>query len=473
MSVPLNTNQYEHIIIGAGIAGLSAAYRLSKAGKRVLVLEKSDRLGGAFDSRKYKSSIYEFGPNTLLSNSAELNKLIEELGLETLRSSFKKSKRFLYLRKKLIEVPSGPQILISDLLLPQAKFRILLEPFSSRKSAEEDESVWDFIGRKFGQEAALITASFLQGVWGGDAEALSAISTLKKLKDIEARDQSILLHGLQRIFQQKKNLDLVSFPEGMQSLTERLTELIRAKGSEIITGAELVSLESTQKDYGISYSLVFRDKSGCEHKIVSPSLMLATKAYESAELLRNISPILAEELSGIEYAPIALVAYTLPKNLFTINAEINQVRKSHRKLEGFGYITGLDAGFQSLGMIWSSELFPERNLQDEYLMVSFLGGAKNPGIIKESGDLIQQRAIQEQITILSPWSVREITHKDFNLLDFKLIAKAIPQYNLGHQCRRKNILMELEKFPGLQLYGNYLDGVSVVDTISKSLGDRR
>ncbi|MFN9915903.1 MAG: NAD(P)-binding protein, partial [Pirellulaceae bacterium] len=58
---------YDFIIVGGGISGLYAAYELNKKGFNVLVLEKAATVGGTWNSVQYKTSIYELGPNTVLS----------------------------------------------------------------------------------------------------------------------------------------------------------------------------------------------------------------------------------------------------------------------------------------------------------------------------------------------------------------------------------------------------------------------
>ncbi|MDD9893341.1 MAG: FAD-dependent oxidoreductase, partial [Gammaproteobacteria bacterium] len=46
MSVSAHDTEYDVCVIGAGLSGLTAARELARVGKRVLVLEARDRLGG-------------------------------------------------------------------------------------------------------------------------------------------------------------------------------------------------------------------------------------------------------------------------------------------------------------------------------------------------------------------------------------------------------------------------------------------
>ena len=74
------------IVIGAGIAGLSAAYHLKSAGVEVLVLEGRDRIGGrVWTSRDFADIPVEFGAELIHGRSAEVNtwEWVRKLGLST------------------------------------------------------------------------------------------------------------------------------------------------------------------------------------------------------------------------------------------------------------------------------------------------------------------------------------------------------------------------------------------------------
>src|SRR5204863_6672725 len=51
-------------VVGAGIAGLVIAYRLARAGARVVVLEELDAPGGVIRSQRWEGALVEGGPNS-------------------------------------------------------------------------------------------------------------------------------------------------------------------------------------------------------------------------------------------------------------------------------------------------------------------------------------------------------------------------------------------------------------------------
>ena len=81
--------KYDCVIIGAGLAGLSCAHNLSKAGKKILVLDKNTHVGGRLQSIVYNNTyIVDQGFQTVLSSYEELKNLDldDDLKLHTFNS---------------------------------------------------------------------------------------------------------------------------------------------------------------------------------------------------------------------------------------------------------------------------------------------------------------------------------------------------------------------------------------------------
>ena len=76
---------YDTVVIGAGISGLSLAHYVKKAGYKVLVLEKSARIGGSFHSTKFggDNSGYwlELGAHTCYNSYRNLISIMEDCGI--------------------------------------------------------------------------------------------------------------------------------------------------------------------------------------------------------------------------------------------------------------------------------------------------------------------------------------------------------------------------------------------------------
>ena len=76
-------NDADYVIIGAGVAGLSAAYALKKRGATVLVLEARDHVGGRTWSGQLEGAEVDWGGEWIGEGQPRIYALIKELGLRT------------------------------------------------------------------------------------------------------------------------------------------------------------------------------------------------------------------------------------------------------------------------------------------------------------------------------------------------------------------------------------------------------
>jgi len=77
------SNSYDTVVVGAGVTGLTTAYRLAQAGQRVLVLEARDRVGGRLRTDAHNDSSFEIGGQWVSPDQTALIELLDELGLPT------------------------------------------------------------------------------------------------------------------------------------------------------------------------------------------------------------------------------------------------------------------------------------------------------------------------------------------------------------------------------------------------------
>src|SRR5262245_39821165 len=69
------------IVIGAGLSGLAAAYRLKAAGVGVTVLESGDRAGGRCATLRHDGFIIDTGPEIVAGTYNRYLQLVRDVGL--------------------------------------------------------------------------------------------------------------------------------------------------------------------------------------------------------------------------------------------------------------------------------------------------------------------------------------------------------------------------------------------------------
>jgi len=237
----LNHNHTDILILGAGIAGLSAGFQALNRGYDVRILESSNRVGGVIRSEWKDGYLLEYGPNTLQPNE-ELMNLISSLNLQDeVVLADAKTPRYIQKKGKLHPIPlSLSSFLTSSLLSLFGKIRILAEPLIPKKNGHEDENLNQFSRRRVGREATeSLLKPFISGVWAGDANQLSAISTFPKLVSWEKTSGSIFRGALTARKNNKNENKSKNLPKGLLSFRRGLEALPFALQSHLSKNIEL------------------------------------------------------------------------------------------------------------------------------------------------------------------------------------------------------------------------------------------
>ena len=437
------------IVIGGGISGLTCAFRLRELGVSVTLLEASDRFGGVIQSIEKDGFLFECGPQSFLA-TAPLLDLIRRLGLEgELQLADPRAPRYILFRGKLVPAPLSPSSLLKTPLLGAwTKFRILAEPGRRSRPPESDESIADFVRRKFGSQLLdRLVAPFVSGVYAGDPEQLSLRSAFPALFALEKKHGSVL-RGAIKSRQEKKEtagLGLASFRTGAAALVHTLGERL---GGAAQSGASVSSL-SRKKSNGKTGFIVEIVRGGKTDRLEAGAVIVATPTRAAASLLVDISPPLTARLQQIPYAPVAVVG---------LGYRSEQV---HHTIGGFGFLVPRSQGLRILGNVWNSSLFAGRAPEGHCLLTSFVGGATDPLAIKLSDDALSAIVEQELAEVL------QISGAPVTRL-IRRYERAIPQYNLGHGEIVTAMREEQARHLGLFLVGNYLQGPSIGSCVEQA-----
>ncbi len=447
------------LIVGAGISGLSTAYRLHEKQRDILVAEKRDRAGGNIISQQRGDFLWEEGPNSFSPNP-QLLKLAVDVGLkDEFVFADRNLPRYIYWQGKLHTVPmSPPAAVTTQLLSPVGKLRALTGAlgFVPANVTGQEETVADFFNRHLGQEVTQrLVAPFVSGVYAGDVHQLSAQAAFARVTKL-AEQGGGLIPGAMLSRNQKskpssqqhqdipktKPGELGSFREGLEMLPRAIVSQL---GDRAKFNWELKSI-SPHPDQG--YIAYFSTPDG-DQKVEAHSVVLTTPAHVTGPLLQNLAPQASAALQEIPYPPVACVVLAYPDQALRF------------PLKGFGNLNPRSQGIRTLGTIWASTLFSGRTPQGWHILTNFIGGATDPEIAQLSEDEIIQQVHQDlQQSILKP----DTQPKP---LAVHLWPKAIPQYTLSHLDRLARAREALQHFPGFFLCSNYLDGVALGDCVRR------
>lgn len=439
-------------IIGAGITGLTAAFRLTQQGIPVTVYEASGRVGGVIQSIREGGYLAEFGPNSILELSPKITALIHDLGLDARRmySDPGAENRYLVRYARPIAMPAKPPgFFRTPLFTSSAKLSLLLEPFHRRSRPDVEESLAQFVLRRLGQEFLDYAINpLVAGIYAGDPARLSVKHGFPKLHALEQRYGSMILGQILGARERKRRAEVskqeakkISFDEGLQVLTDTLREKL---GPNLWLNA---SVHRIARD-GANWT-VTAQRDGRETVATHRAVLLAAPAYRLAEL-----KVEAANGGAVNLAPLAEIVYP-PVASIVLGYRRQDVA---HPLDGFGMLIPQKEGFRILGALFSSSLFPKRAPEGHVTLTCYLGGMRAPELAR--------RPVPEMI---------QMTHEDLaRILTIKgqptfqhcvLYPRAIPQYEVGYG-RFKDLMSSVEtQAPGLFFAGHYRDGISLGDSI--------
>lgn len=435
-------------IIGAGITGLTAAFYLKRRGFDVSVFESSDRVGGVIRSLRRDGFLAEFGPNTLLETSPKITQLVRDVGLESRRldPDPKASARFLVRDKRLIAMPGSPVgFLTTKLFSLEAKFAVLREPFVARRTDGVEESIGEFVVRRFNREFLdHAIDALVGGIYAGDPQKLSVTHAFPKLKALEDSYGSMIRGQIFGARERKRRGEVAkdrapkfSFDEGLQVLPDTLAALL---GNAIRLNTSVTKLVRENQGWRVASSVgeEFFDAviyCGTAHRLADLEIV-----RESAEKVQ------VSEFGEIRHPPVASVVLGFRRS--DIKHDCN----------GFGVLVPGIEGFKILGTIFSSALFPNRAPAGHITLTTYVGGERQPELATLSQDKIVSLVCDDLKVLLGVRGEPTFRH----VVGY---PKAIPQYNVGFG-RFKNAMTQIEKeSPGLFFAGHFRDGVSLADSI--------
>ncbi len=468
------------VIIGGGIAGLSAAYYAKKniPDAHVTMIESNSYWGGKiitdrvpFDGGQF---IIEGGPDTFLATKPWGVALCKELGLdERLHGTNPNQKNTYVLNKgQLLPLPDGLAMMIptnveailrTRLVSWVGKARMGLDFIQPAKSLSGDESLGAFVSRRLGREAyENLIEPLMSGIYAGDGDQLSLASTFPFLRDLEIKYGSLARGALE--MRKKSNGKAVQGSRsafltpttGLAEIVEKLIDRLKANGVDLRLNTRALRIAHLESRYNVDVA----DGSSIE----ADSLILATPAYVSGTLISSIDPELASTLQGICYASTATVSLAY------------RLSDVPRALDGYGYVIPRREGRKALACTWTSTKFPHRAPENYALIRVFVGragqtltpspspsgGGENPPLPMGEGSGVREYLLalaKEELNLTLGITSEPILSRVF------MWDRAMPQYNLGHPEILKRIDAALEKHPGLALAGNGYRGIGIPDCI--------
>lgn len=442
------------VVVGGGITGLTAALRLLQRAPdaEVTLFEKAERLGGEIHTERVDGFVVEAGADSFLTRKARGVGLCKELGLSGRLVARQAQHAGTFVRHggALHPLPEGftgmiptriDSLTASALLSPEGRAALADEPSMPAPGDRREESIAEFVIRRFGREVyERIVEPLMAGIYGGNGERLSLDATFPQLRDLERRYGSVI-RGLTASREQHvvdAAPPFVSFAGGMGELIEELAARLRE--ALLQTSVEVVALEPRT---GGGFVLGLSDGASAEANAV----ILATPAPSTARITRALDRELSDLHAAIPYG-----------SSVTVNLAFRE-RDLPRSVAGYGFVVPRVEGSDVVGVTVASNKWPGRATEGHNLFRVYLRAHGGSDLTCETDDAligVARRELKETYGVASPPM----------LVRTSRWPAALPQYTLGHGGRVSHIRERLAAHRGLFVAGAAYTGVGIPDCIA-------
>ena len=234
------------VIIGAGPAGLTAAYQLCKAGISSVVIERDDVVGGLSRTVRYAGFHFDIGGHRFFTKV----KAVEDMWHEVLGEEFLRCQRLsrIYYRKKFFFYPLKPTNALFNLGVWNAVW-ILLSYLKALAFPEKTETTFEqWVSNRFGKRLyRIFFKTYTEKVWGIPCSEITADWAAQRIQNLS------LLSALTSAFMKGKNrdnrstiktlIDAFDYPRfGPGQMWETVAQKVKEQGTDLRLGADVAAI---------------------------------------------------------------------------------------------------------------------------------------------------------------------------------------------------------------------------------------
>lgn len=434
------------VVIGGGIAGLTAARALAIAGvPDVTLLEASDTLGGKLRTITIEGIPLELGADSFLAMKPEAVALARDLGLglELEEPGPLASQTYLLRggtlrrlpRGLAMGVPTGLGPLIGcvrdGIIGPLGALRAGIEPLLPRDADRARATVAQVSRARLGRQVAdRLIAPLVGGVFGAPADEVGFCDAFPQM----ASTRSLVLAMARRPPADPNSPIFMTVRQGLQAMVEALTEDLALRGVAVRTAVAPTRVARNVNAGNILVSMPGRD----DH--VADAVIIATPAPIAAGLLRDELPSEATaHLAEVTSHPSAVLLLRYPKGALG------------RDLDGGGYLVTPEERSAVAACTWLTTKWPHHPWSDPWVRAI----VTDQEHLRATDDALKARVVEDiGAALRTGLPSQAVMHR---------WHEAIPVYSPGHRDRMRSVLASLP--PRVALAGAAYQGPGIPDCI--------
>lgn len=484
------------IIIGGGVAGLGAAYKVKRAADEghdvdFVLVEKNDRLGGMLatehiaDPETGERFIVDGGSDAFITSKPGVHRVAKLLGIfdDEVRTCEENKKTLIAKKGKLVELPDGIMMFAPTKLVPlattslyswPAKLRMALDLVIPRKvkwapgetAQDHDETLESFVVRRMGRESLdRLAEPLVGGVHASDPAQMSLAATFPNLLEMEQEHGSLVRGFLaqRKLVEEQKRKHppkpgakrftfFSSFHDGMQFFTDAIADKVGRDRIRTGVGVESVTREADG---------TWRVQLTGGEVLTGDAVIVATPSWAASKMLPGVEPRVRELLDSIPFSSSATVPMAFRAEDCPFDTKF------------FGILVPLVENRPLMAVTMSSSKWPDRAPEGRVLLRGFVGGPRNQEIMKSSDEELIEIVRKQLVELLGlKADAKPVFARVFRW------TMGMPQYTMGHLDRMDELEALIGQTPGLALAGGSYRGVGVPNcleggekAVSKVLGE--
>lgn len=440
------------VVVGGGVAGLTAAHRLGGEGHEVLLLEGSPELGGKIRRRRVAGVEVDVGAEAMVNRRPEGVGLAAHLGLDVVHPTTASSRIWTRgalrpLPRTLLGAPlDGDGLVASGVLSPEGAQRALAEVVTP---VEGDPSVGGLVAARFGDEVTdRLVEPMLGGVYAGRAREISARAAAPGLLAMAERGS---------ILQQAAALPVDARPvfAGLEGGMGGLVAALADGAFEVRLGAQVRTVARRGGGFEVTWATTSEEGPRPHERTTADAVVLATPAAPTARLLADIVPAAASELRDVAHASMAVITLAFGLDDASRLAET----------DASGFLVPPVDGRRIKASTFSFA---------KWGWVRAAGAAEGVLHLRTSlgrvGEETALQATDDELVARSLADLREAVGLEATPVDTHVQrwGGGLPQYRPGHVDRLERVRAAVAAVPGLVVCGAAYDGVGVAAVIGSA-----
>lgn len=439
------------VVVGGGIAGLSAAYYLQKQARiegvllDITLIEAAHRLGGKIQTLRKDGFVIERGPDSFLSRKENMMDLAEELGIGHQLVESVTGRGCVMVEDRLHPIPEGSVMgvpteigpfLMSNLFSWSGKIRGAGDLVLPKSDASNDQPLGPFVRRRFGKEVVenLIEPLF-NAIYGGDINKLSLRATFPAYSDMEQQYGSVI-RGMKK--SRDFNVDEFNadglgssqnFQQGMSTIISALEQHLGE--CTILKGVKVEKLEKQGQQTVLSLNN--------DSAILADEVILAlphTRIFPLFEQFNLLQPL--KEMPAASVATVSMAFTAEPLDCLSKNSA--------------GFVVARNSDIAITSCAASHLKWPGHAPEGKMLFKAFIGKVGDETVVDLSDNEIEKIVLAD-------------LRKSLNLTgepEFTVVSRwkeTLPQFLVGHHDRVDQAKQELTAiFPTIQMIGSSFEG---------------